>query len=65
LRRAFAVQSRGCSTNDKNNRKHDTRKEIAEAAGVSTEQVAQAEIVRREAPEKNRPSFRLNLGALL
>ena len=30
--------------------KHDTRKEIADAAGVSTGKVAKAEIVKREAP---------------
>lgn len=31
--------------------KHNTQKEIAKAAGVSTGKVAQAEIIRREAPE--------------
>ena len=39
-------------TNDKPaSAPHDTRKEIAKVAGVSTGQVAKAEIVKREAPE--------------
>lgn len=42
----------GVVTNDNAAPKHDTRKKIAEAAGVSTGQVAQAEIVKREAPER-------------
>jgi len=31
--------------------KHDTRKEVAKTAGVSTGQIAKAEIVKREAPD--------------
>jgi len=38
-------------TNDSRLPKHDTRKEVAKAAGVSTGQVAKAEIVKREAPD--------------
>lgn len=38
-------------TNDKVNKTHNTQKEIAKAAGVSTGQVAKAEIVKREAPD--------------
>ena len=38
-------------TNDKSDVKHDTRKAIAKAAGVSTGQIAKAEIVKRKAPD--------------
>lgn len=38
-------------TNDHELPKHNTKKIIAEAAGVSTGQIAKAEIVKREAPE--------------
>ena len=37
--------------NDNTAPKHNTRTEIAKSAGVSTGKVAQAEIVRREAPD--------------
>ena len=37
--------------NDNTAPKHNTQKEIAKSAGVSTGKVAQAEIVRREAPD--------------
>lgn len=38
-------------TNNKSAPAHDTRKVIADAAGVSTAQIAKAEIVKREAPD--------------
>lgn len=38
-------------TNDNSSAKHNTQKEIAKAASVSTGQIAKAEIVKREAPE--------------
>lgn len=38
-------------TNDNAAPKHNTQKEIAKAAGVSTGQIAKAEIVKREAPD--------------
>ena len=41
----------GVINNDNADQKHNTQNEIAKAAGVSTGKVAQAEIVRREAPE--------------
>lgn len=42
------------SNPDQKPAKHNTREKIAESAGVSTGQVAQAEIVRREAPSPER-----------